>query len=63
MDVNVLHSFSLCPNFVPLGFIDKVFNEAILTNFLKLHNGHSKGSAKCVNNNHFTKEMLATFVK
>ena len=65
MDVTVLHSFSLRPSFVPLGFIDKVFNETILTNFLKFHNGNSKGSVtrKGVNDNQFTRRMLTTFVK
>ena len=27
----ILYFFSLCPGFNPLGFIDKVFNEAVLT--------------------------------
>ena len=40
MDVCVLHFFSLQPGFVPLSFTGKVFNEAVLTNFLKFHNGH-----------------------
>ena len=26
-----MHSFALYPGFVPLGFTDKVFNEAIIT--------------------------------
>ena len=43
MDVRVLYTFSLRLGFVPLGFISKVFNEVILTNFLKFHNGHSRG--------------------
>ena len=65
MDVRVLHSFSLRPSFVPLGFIGKVFNETIVTNFLKFHNGHSRGSVigKGVNDNQFTKRMLTTFGK
>ena len=32
-DVSVLYSFFLCPGFVPLSFIGKVFSEAVLTNF------------------------------
>ena len=40
MDVSVLHYFSFCLGFVLLGFNDKVFNQAILTNFLKFQNGH-----------------------
>ena len=65
MDASVLHFFSLRLNFVPLGFTSKVFNEAILTNFLKFHNGHSSGSVirKYENDNQFTKEMLVNFVK
>ena len=65
MDVSVLHSFSLRPSFAPLGFIGKVFNKTILTNFLKFHNGHSRESVigKGVNDNQFTKIMLTTFVK
>ena len=43
MDVSVLHYFSLRPVFVPLGFTGKVFNEEVLTNFPKFHNGHSRG--------------------
>ena len=65
MNVSVLHSFSLHPGFIPLGFSSKVFNEAVLTNFLKFHNGHSRRSVirKYVNDNQFTKGMLTTFVK
>ena len=60
MDVSVLYSFSLRPSFVPLGFASKVFNEVVLTNFLRFHNGHSRGSVirKCVNDNQFTKCKL-----
>ena len=46
MDVSVLHSFSLYPGFVPLGFTGKVFNKVVLTNFLKFYYGHSRGSYK-----------------
>ena len=65
MDVGVLHFFSLRLGFVPLVFTDKVFNVAILTNFLKFHNGHSRGGVirKDVNDNQFIKGMLATFIK
>ena len=65
MDVSVLHYFSLRPGFVPLSFTEKFFNEAVLTNFLKFRNGHSRWGVirKEVNGNQFTKEMLATFVK
>ena len=65
MDVSVLHYFSLRSSFVPLDFTGEVFNETVLINFLKFHNGHSMESVirKCVNNNQFTKRMLATFVK
>ena len=65
MDVSVLHSFSLLPGFVPLGSSGKVFNEAVLTNFLKFHNGLSRGSVtrKYVNDNQFIKVMLVIFVK
>ena len=46
---------------VPLNFIDNVFNEAILANFLKFYNGYSKESVirKEVNDDEFTKRMLA----
>ena len=46
---------------VPLNFIDNVFNETILTNFLKFYNGYSKESVikKEVNDDEFTKRMLA----
>ena len=30
-DVSILHSFSLRPGFIPLGFTGKVFNETLLT--------------------------------
>ena len=30
-DVSILHSFSFCLGFIPLGFTDKVFNETVLT--------------------------------
>ena len=65
MDVSVLHSFSFRIGFVPQSFTSKVFIEAILTNFLKFHNGNSRGSVikKCVNDNQFIKGMLTTFVK
>ena len=57
MDVSVFDSFSFHPNFVQLGFIDKVFNKIVLTNFFKFHNNHSRGSIirKNVNDNQFTK--------
>ena len=38
MDVSVLHYFFLRPGFVLLGFIGNLFNEAVLTNFLKFYN-------------------------
>ena len=65
MDVSVSHSFSLDPGFFPLGFAGKVFNEVVLTNSLKFHDGHSRRSVirKCVNDNQFTKGMWVTFVK
>ena len=65
MDVSVLHSFSLCLGFIPLGFTCKVFNDAILPNFLKFHNDHLRESVirKCVNDTQSTEGMLATFVK
>ena len=65
MDVSVLYYFSLGPGFVPLDFTGKVFNEAVITNFLKFHNGYSRGSVirKCVNDDQFTNGMLTTFVK
>ena len=43
MDVSVLQSFSLISGFVPLGFTGKVLNDAVITNFLKFHNSHSRG--------------------
>ena len=57
--------FFLHPGFVPLGITGKVFNEAVITNFLKFHSGHSRGSAirKGVNDIQSTKGMLVTFVK
>ena len=30
-DVSIMHSFSLCSGFIPLGFTGKVFNETVLT--------------------------------
>ena len=53
MDISVLHSFFLHLGFVPLGFTSNDVNEAILTKFLKSHNGHSRRSVirKCVNDN------------
>ena len=65
MDVSILHSFSLLLGFAPLGFTGKVFNEAVLTNFLKFHNGLSRGSVtrKYVNDNQFIKGILVIFVK
>ena len=30
-NVSILHSFSLCPGFIPLSFTGKVFNETLLT--------------------------------
>ena len=59
------YSFSLRLDFVPLDFTDKVFNEVVLTNFLEFHNSNSRENVirKCVNDNQFTKRMLATFVK
>ena len=46
-------------------FTGKVFNKTVLTNFLKSHNGHSRGSVikKCVNDNQFTEGMLTNFIK
>ena len=57
MDVSVLHSFFLHLGFVPLGFTSKIFNEAVLTNFLRSNNGHSKRECykESVNDNQFTK--------
>ena len=65
MDISVLHSFSLRPGFVPLGFTDKVFNYTVLTNSLKFHNSHARGNVirKRVNDNQFTKGILTVFVK
>ena len=65
MNVSVMHFFSLHQGFFLVGFSSKVYNEAVLTNFLKFHNGHSRGSIvrKCMNDNQFTKGMFATFVK
>ena len=65
MNVSVLHYFSLLSGFVSLGFTGKVFNEVVLTNFHKFHNGYSRGSVirKSVNDNQFSKGMLDTFVK
>ena len=65
MNVNVLHSFFLCPDFVILCFTSKVFNETVLTIFLKFYNDNSRGSVirKYVNNIQYIKGMLVTFVK
>ena len=55
----------LRPDFVSLGFTGKVFNEIVLTNFLKFHNRHSRGGVirKSVNDTQTTKRMLVTFAK
>ena len=58
-DVSILHSFSLHPGFIPLGFIRKVFNQTELTT----SDGHSRGSVinnllRNVNDHTFTGELL-----
>ena len=65
MDVSVLHSFFFRPSFVPLDFIGNAFNKTVITNLLKFHNGHSRGSIvrKGMNDTQSTKEILITFVK
>ena len=59
MDVCVLYYFVIRLGFIPLNFIDKDFNEVVITYFLKFHNGHLRMSVIRIykrNVGHFCKE-------
>ena len=66
----ILHYFLVVsifprPVFVPVDFIDKVFNEPVITNFFKVHNGHSKDIVirKSVNDTQSTKRNISHICK